>query len=68
MTNDHDTKLWCPYCGACAATYDGIDLRCEACGLIADIDYDTALDTFGTRKAKLIWRRYKKEHPDDSTT
>jgi len=51
------SDLWCPYCGVYAATWDGNELRCEACGRIAQIDYGQVVGMFGPRKAQGRWER-----------
>jgi hypothetical protein len=50
------SDLWCPYCQAYAAEWDGNELRCGACGRIAMLDYDAVIAYYGTDKAKRVWR------------
>jgi len=53
------SDLWCPYCGAYAATWDGDELRCEACGRIAQIDYPRVVEAYGPAKAKRVWEKQR---------
>jgi hypothetical protein len=50
------SELWCPYCGEYAATWDGQELRCDACGRIAMLDYDAVVTEYGPDKAQQVWR------------
>ena len=49
------SDLWCPYCQAYAAEWDGNELRCGACGRIAMLDYGYVVAEYGTDQAKLVW-------------
>lgn len=51
------SDLWCPYCQAYAAEWDGNELRCGACGRIAMLDYGYVVAEYGTDKAKQVWRQ-----------
>jgi glutaredoxin len=51
------SDLWCPYCQAYAATWDGNELRCGACGRIAQLDYGYVVAEYGPDKARRVWER-----------
>lgn len=55
------SDLWCPYCSAYAAEWDGNELRCGACGRIAMLDYGYVVAEYGTDKAKRRWKRQSRE-------
>lgn len=49
--------LWCPYCEKYAARWDGHELRCAACGHIAQIDYGQVVEAYGPAKAQRMWQK-----------
>lgn len=49
------SDMWCPYCQAYAAEWDGNELRCGACGRIAMLDYGYVVAEYGTDKARQVW-------------
>jgi len=67
MSNHRPENLFCPYCQAYAAEWDGNELRCGACGRIAMLDYGYVVAEYGTDKAKRVWGERRDSEPEQMT-